>query len=152
MLAKKILAKVAFLAMSMLICSFAALAQSVPPSPADPWPRELTLSNAKVLVYQPQINSWEGNKLDFRAVLAITPTGTKQEIFGVVFGTARTHVDRVARMVTLEDMKLTKSKFPTLADNGASYMRALQQQSVAAQRTISLDRMEAMLAAAGTVK
>ena len=52
----------------------------------------------------------------------------------------------------LEDIKLTKSNFPTLPDHGTSYMRALQQQSVPAQRTISLDRLQASLVASGTVK
>jgi hypothetical protein len=151
---KKILAIFGFLVIGGLCWSHALLAQSTPsaPTPADPWPRELKLSNAKVLLYQPQLESWEHNKLHFRAVVAVTPTGTKREIFGVIWGTARTHVDWIERMVTLEDLDLKRSKFPTLADNGASYMRALQQQSVAAQRTISLDRMQAMLAASGTVK
>lgn len=151
MSSKKILAIIGLVAIGALAWTHAAFAQGTS-SPADPWPRELKLNNATVLVYQPQINSWEGNKLDFRAVVAVTPTGKKEEIFGVVFGTARTHVDKIARMVTLEDMKLYKTNFPTVADNGAAYARAFQQQSVAAQRTISLDRMLAMLAVAGTVK
>lgn len=151
---RKLCAIILLAVITVLGYTHALLAQNAPaaPTPADPWPRELKLSNATVVVYQPQINSWEGNLLDFRAVVAVTPTGTKNEIFGVVFGTARTHVDRIARMVTLEDIKLTKTNFPTLADNGASYARAFEQQTVAPQRTISLDRMEAMLAAAGTVK
>jgi hypothetical protein len=151
---KKILAIMVVAVISAIGWPHALLAQgaSGTATPADPWPRELKLSNADVVVYQPQINSWEGNKLDFRAVVAVTPKGTKKEIFGVIFGTARTHVDRIERMVTLEDMKLTKSNFPTLPDNGASYMRAFQHETVAAQRTISLDRMEAMLAETGTVK
>ena len=41
--------------------------------PPDPWPRVIDLSNGQVLVYQPQINSWNGNQLDFRAALAIKP-------------------------------------------------------------------------------
>jgi hypothetical protein len=154
MLSKKLLANVAFVVMGMLVCSFPLLAQSAPgtPTPADPWPRQFMLSNATALMYQPQLESWERNKLDFRAVVAITPTGTKQEIFGVVWGKARTHVDRIERIVTLEDMKLTRSNFPTLADRGASYRRAIEQQTVAAQRTIALDRLQAMLADADMIK
>src|SRR5512139_2077022 len=63
---------------------------------ADDWPRDVTLSNAAVLVYQPQINTWDGNQLDFRAALAIKPKGAKDETFGVMFATARTQVDKVA--------------------------------------------------------
>ena len=65
-------------------------AASVPGQvPLDPWPRKVDLSNASVLVYQPQINKWEGNQLDFRAAVAIQPVGAKSETFGTFFATAR---------------------------------------------------------------
>jgi hypothetical protein len=44
----------------------------------------------------------EGNRIDFRAAVAIKPTGAKEETFGVVFATARTQVDKVARTVVFE--------------------------------------------------
>ena len=81
----------------------AATAQTPPAAapanalPQDPWPRQVDLSNATLLVYQPQINKWEGNQLDFRAAVAIQPTGATRETFGTFFATARTQVDRVAR-------------------------------------------------------
>jgi hypothetical protein len=120
-------------------------AQGGAAQPADPWPRQIKLKNATALVYQPQVDSWENNMLNFRAVVSITPSNSKQEILGVIWATARTQVNRVTRIVVLEDIKLTKSNFPTLPDNGAAYMRTLQQQSVPSQRTISLDRLQASL-------
>jgi hypothetical protein len=121
-------------------------------TPADPWPRPFKLKNADVLVYQPQVDSWESNMLNFRAVLSITPAGSKREVLGVIWATARTQVDRVSRIVSLEEIKLTKSNFPTLPDNGMAYLRALQAQFVPAKRTISLDRLQAALVALGNVK
>ncbi|MGD0885189.1 MAG: autotransporter [Thermodesulfovibrionales bacterium] len=119
----------------------------------DTWPREFKLSKATLLVYQPQIDTWEGDILNFRAVLGVKPKGSKEEIFGVIWGKARTQVDRVARMVLLDELTLTESKFPTLPDNGAAYMRALATQLAAtSKRIISLDRLEASLAASGSVK
>src|SRR5215813_14106927 len=137
---------------SALVWLGAALAQGNAPTPADPWPRQFKLQNATALVYQPQVDSWEGNILNFRAVVSITPTGSKQEVLGVIWATARTQVDRVSRIVALEDIKLTKTNFPTLPDNGAAYMRALQQQAVPARRTISLDRLQETLVAEGAMK
>ena len=141
---------VAFTTIGLLIGVGKALAQGAGEATpvADVWPREFKLTNATLLVYQPQINSWQGNLLDFRAAVGVKPTGSDQEIFGVIWGTARTQVDRVARMVLLEDLILTKSNFPTLPDNGAAYLRALQTQLAAtAKRIIALDRLEATLAA-----
>ncbi len=117
--------------------------------PADPWPRDVSLSNAAVLVYQPQVNKWVDNQIDFRCALAIKPTGAKEETFGVVFATARTQVDKVARTVVFENLKITKSDFPTLPNHGAAYAAELQKQFAASMRSISLDRLEASLALAG---
>src|SRR5262249_38160485 len=86
-----------------------AQAQGNGAQPADPWPRQFKLSNATALVYQPQVDSWENNMLNFRAVVSITPSGAKQEILGVIWATARTQVNRVSRIVVLEEIKLTKS-------------------------------------------
>src|SRR5215813_1431997 len=117
--------------------------------PADPWPRDLSIANAAVLVYQPQVNKWDGNQIDFRAALAIKPTGAKDETFGVVFATARTQVDKVARTVVFENLKITKTDFPTLPNRGAQYAAELQTRFASDLKTISLDRLEASLAAAG---
>jgi len=148
---RKILVAIAFVVLGAMALTNPAWAQGNGAQPADPWPRQFKLSNATALVYQPQVDSWENSMLNFRAVVSITPSGSKQEILGVIWATARTQVNRVSRIVVLEDIKLAKSSFPTLPDQGAAYMRALQQQSVPSQRTISLDRLQASLVASGNV-
>ncbi len=73
------------------------------------------LSTGQVLVYQPQINSWKDNQLDFRAALAYKADGSKDQAFGVVFATTRTQVDRAQRNVVFEDLKIGKLDFPDAA-------------------------------------
>ena len=131
----------------------AAQAPAVPTKasalPADPWPRDISLFNAAVLVYQPQVSKWVDNQIEFRTALAIKPAGAKDETFGVVFATARTQVDKVMRTVVFENLRITKSDFPTLPNRGAAYADELQKQFAAGVKTISLDRLEASLALAG---
>ncbi len=55
-----------------------------------------------------------------------SPTGAKEETFGVIFATARTQVDKVARTVVFENLKITKTDFPTLPNHGAAYTAELQ--------------------------
>ena len=117
--------------------------------PADPWPRVVDLSNGQVLVYQPQVNRWVDNQLDFRAALAIKPDGAKDETFGVITATARTQVDKVLRTVTFENLRISRIDFPTLPDRGAAYAKELQTQFAKSVRTIALDRLESSLALAG---
>src|SRR5262245_11321470 len=54
-----------------------AVAPARPPVPVDPWPRDVTLSNADALIYQPQIDSWQSNQLAWRVAAALRPTGAK---------------------------------------------------------------------------
>ena len=120
--------------------------------PADPWSRQVKVPTATLLVYQPQVESWSGNMLTFRSAVAVRPAGAKDEVFGVIWATARTQVDRVSRIVALEDFKVTRSNFPTLPDQGSTYVAALEAKMMPSERTIALDRLEASLAASGAVK
>ena len=63
------------------------------------------LPTPRCSIYQPQVNKWDGNQIDFRSALAIKPTGATAESFGVVFATARTQVDKITRMVVFENLK-----------------------------------------------
>src|SRR5215510_2346555 len=144
-----------------LVVAFAGVATAqgqkaalAPPAtmPADPWPRQVKLPTATLLIYQPQVESWTGNVLTFRSAVAVRPVHSKDEIFGVIWATARTQVDRVSRIVALEDFKVTRSNFPTLPDRGSAYITALQAKMAPSERTIALDRLEASLAASGAMK
>ena len=83
-------------------------------SPADElagklmWPRTVELGGAKLVVYQPQLDKWEGARLEARAAVAATAAGSERQSFGVVWLSARTDVDKDARLVTLEDFKVEK--------------------------------------------
>ncbi|MFZ1444766.1 MAG: hypothetical protein WAS49_04730 [Candidatus Dechloromonas phosphoritropha] len=121
-------------------------------SQMDPWPRQVALTNASAGIYLPQVNSWTGNMLSFRAAVSVRATGAKDEIFGVITGSARTDVDGVTRTVALNDLVLTQAKFPTLADNGLGYLSQLREQLQAVMATMSLDLLAGQLAASQTVK
>src|SRR5262245_46406549 len=139
----------ALLAAGPAVLAQGASAQAQPP--ADPWPRDVQLTRAVATVYQPQVEKWEGDTPQFRAAFAAKPSGGNEN-FGVIWGEAHTAVDRAARMVRLSDFSLTRVKFPTLADNGSSYLRELRQHLPTAARDIALDRLQASLAANAQVK
>ncbi len=84
-----------------------------------------------------------------RMATALKPSGATQETFGTATATARTQVDRATRTVVFQNLQLTKVDFPTLPERGAGYTAALQAALARQMQTISLDRLEASLAAAG---
>src|SRR5215217_5477421 len=141
----KSISKLAVVA-ALTLVALPLLAQTPPP---DPWPRVVDLASGQVLVYQPQINDWTGNQLSFRAAMAYKKDKTQGQDFGTVTATTRTQVDRAARTVVFEDMRISKIDFPTLPDKGASFVPELTKAFAAQVRSISLDRLQASLAANG---
>lgn len=138
--------------LDLAVAASATLPAAAPsPAPAGSWPRQINLSNAVVLIYQPQVNSWTDNRLDFRSALAIKPKGAEREAFGVIFATARTNVDKATHRVALDKLQITKSDFPTLPDHGAAYAAELQKLFAQGVRTISLDRLKQSPALAASV-
>jgi hypothetical protein len=68
--------------------------------------------------------------------------------YGVVWFNARTEVDKINRLVTLDQVQLTKVTFPAAADKEAGLTAFLQKKLPGATKTISLDRLQAALTAA----
>ncbi len=121
----------------------AAPAKVSPPG-GDPWPRQFAYQDAKISVYQPELSDWTGNALDAYSAVLIR-TGTDKTDFGAIWYTARTEVDKVNRVVTLEDFQLTRQKFPTIANNGAAYSGAFSK-DMSWSRTVPLDQLQSSLA------
>jgi len=121
-----------------------------PPPPADGgWPRVVANGADSFTVYQPQIDAWDGNTLSARFAISALPANASDAIFGVAFFTARSDVDKVNRIVYLEDMKFTNVKFPTAPKLEAQYRAALQAQVPSRSKALALDRILAELAING---
>ena len=117
----------------------------VSPPGGDPWPRELTYQGAKISIYQPQLETWTGNMLEAYTAVIIKPHGSNSVDYGVIWFTARTEVDKINRVVTLEDFRLTKQNFPSLPSNGVAYSGAFQKEATWTQ-SMPLDQLQSSLA------
>jgi hypothetical protein len=67
--------------------------------PSDPWPRRVVSNAGIFLIYQPQLDSWKNNQLEAHTVVSVTPTGAKDPVFGVIWFSARTDVDKTNRLL-----------------------------------------------------
>jgi hypothetical protein len=117
---------------------------SSPPNEA--WPRQLTVDGKAISVYQPQVETWQGNQLTGRAAVSIQDPASPTPIFGVAWLSARTDVDKESHTVLLEDMKVTKVNFPSKPDMAATYQAMLAKALPEKSKTVSLDRIQASLA------
>jgi uncharacterized protein (TIGR03000 family) len=123
-----------------------------PPAPDDEpaaeadWPRKVSKDGNTLTVYQPQVETWEGNRLTGRAAVAVENKASPRPTFGVVWLAARTDVDREQRLVTLNDIQVTRVSFPAATDKEAAYLKAIRTLVPDGARTVSLDRLLANLA------
>ena len=116
------------------------------------WPREFEDNGTKVALYQPQIEKWDGTDFASRAAVAVTPPGASAPVYGVVWFKARADVDKATGIVTLNDIEVTKVKFPTAPQQEADYLALIRRQCPAKTRTIALDHLEASFAISQAVK
>ena len=110
------------------------------------WPRAFTSGATTFSVYQPQIESWTGNRLAARAAVAVRDTGAAEPTYGVIWLSSRTDVDKTSRMVSLEDLTVTRASFPSAPGSQGSWQASLQRLLPEACKTIALDRLESELA------
>ena len=111
------------------------------------WPRLVATNGYEFAVYQPQIGKWQGNQLEGRFATAVRPAGTTNETYGVIFFKARTEIDKVNRLVTLEDFEVTKADFPTQKEMQKQYVAMVQSFQPSTAKVIPLDHLEAVFAA-----
>lgn len=116
------------------------------------WPREADRGQEKLLIYQPQLEDWQGETISLYAALSVEDKNTEKLNYGVVWFTGRTEVDKVNRRVTIDNFEITKLEFPTLKSKEAEYEAFLKSKMPGKSRVIALDRLEAALVAVASEK
>ncbi len=144
----------------IMVCaaSVGVQAQTLPTQPGqalDPlameWPRFFAANGYEFAVYHPQVSQWPSNQIQGRFALAVRPAGTSNETYGVVYFTARTEIDKMSRLVTLEDFQITKMDFPTQRGMQNVYQTIIQSELPKAAKTIPLDHLESVFAVSGEI-
>jgi len=90
------------------------------------WPREYKSEKGRLVVYQPQIDSWENyRKLKARAAVALTPAGGVKPVYGVLYVRAETQADVDHRTVLIGKINIEEARFPSAAPNRSAELTAL---------------------------
>jgi len=104
-----------------------------------PWPRVRSTNGSTVTMQLPQVERWTSNSFVARAVVGVKPAGAKKESLGVIWFEAHGNVDRSNRVVTLDRMEITKTRFPDATDNGSNALAVVRELFPGGARTVSLD-------------
>jgi hypothetical protein len=89
----------------------------LPAGAQNTWPKDIATSDGgKITVYEPQPESFSGNKLTGRAAVSLRKSDADEPVFGAIFFTATMSTDKSSRMADLESMTITNAKFSGLKD------------------------------------
>jgi hypothetical protein len=106
------------------------------------WPREIETPNYTVVLFQPQLESFEHNDLKARTAFSVTEKTESTPVFGVVWLTARVETDRDARMVDVLDVTVDAVRFPDITEEQErQFAELLEAELPSWDMSISLDRL-----------
>jgi len=125
----------------LLIAAAAATAEDVG------WPRQLVGKRGKLLIYQPQIDRFEGNTLEGRCAMSFTAKGTSEPIFGAFWFKALLDTDFDTRTARLASIEVPQVKFADATEQKQKDLRAfLEKEIPKLDIPISIDRLSAAMA------
>jgi len=110
------------------------------------WPRQFEDAGTKVSIFKPQIEKWDGTDFETRAAVGVTPPGSNAPTYGVFWMKARADVDKAARIVTLNDIVVTRASFPSAPNLQNNWLTMIRKDVPLASKTIALDHLEAAYA------
>jgi hypothetical protein len=114
----------------------------------DAWPKTIEMPEGRVVIYQPELESFEGDDLSGRAAVSVTSEQTGGEpVFGVVWIDARVETDRDERTVSVIDVRVPAVRFPdSEPEQEEAFSAFLERRIPELDITLSLDRVLTALA------
>ncbi len=88
------------------------------------WPKVIKEKKGKVVVYQPQIETFDDILLTGRSAVSVT-LDKQSPVFGAVWYEAKVDVNRDDRVVKLKEVKVTEAKFPDAKPEGVAELKRI---------------------------
>ena len=114
---------IAFLA--VLSCSATAEPpqQLAPDSGGQTWPKEFEARDSRIVIYEPQLETFRGSRMTSRAAVSVTREKDSEPVFGGVWLDAVVSTDADRRTVTPVVIKVSEVRFPSLSGDEAARLR-----------------------------
>jgi len=110
------------------------------------WPKELDTGGAHFVIYQPEVQSWQNDRLAARSVISVRPKEGANPLYGIASISARTKTNASSRTVTLEEVNVTSADFPTARADQPRFEKQIQESVSQWPHSMPLDKLRADLA------
>lgn len=114
----------------------------------DPWPRTFEAEGYTVAIYPPQVESWNGKSVTALSAVEITRADSQKRAYGTVEYTARTRIDKDARLVVIDELQVLDAELPGATKMEPKLLGVIQKRFGDSVKVVALDRFEAELALA----
>jgi hypothetical protein len=122
-----------------------AVAQAAAGDPLE-WPREILSQGYRVVLYQPQIESFADDWLESRAAVSLAKESGGTPLFGAVWTRARVATDLTDRLVYFKEISVTAIKFPSLDEGQTDRLKEVLETEIPKwELVVSLDRILASM-------
>lgn len=118
------------------------------PAFATDWPQQLVADDGSVvLIYQPQIEQFTGNRIEGRAAVSVKrPSSGNVPVFGAIWLVARIDTDRDTRTAIIRDIDIGEVRFADADEQEQQSLAAfIEEQVEGSSFTISVDQLLADL-------
>lgn len=106
------------------------------------WPRQIEVPKGTIIIYQPQLEMFNGVDLKCRSAISVTPKGSDRPSWGAMWFDARLLVDRDQRMASIQELKIPKARFTGSTPEQEKKLKAFIEEEVPKWNlSISLDRL-----------
>lgn len=114
----------------------------------DVWPRKFETDHTKVVIYQPQPDSLEGNTLKGRAAFSMTTETQEEPVFGAMWFESAVDIDRDRRTVEMVTTRIPQIRIAEV-DSGQQkkLVETMQSELNGLHVTMSLDHLLASITA-----
>ncbi len=135
-----------FLASAFVVLGVWAPAMALAQEDVEGWPREIDTDQGLVVLYQPQLDAFEGNQMEARMAVSVTPEGKDEPVFGAVWLKARVETDLDTRTVEILEVDVPQVRFPNATEaQEQEFSQHLEREIPSWDLDLSLDRLLAML-------
>ncbi len=111
------------------------------------WPKLIRSNGTTIKIYQPQVESFNGDVVKARGAFAILEKGSDDPVFGALWADARLQTDRTKRTAVLKQIKVNDIRFSgdTNTARVANLKALLEREVPKWDMVISLDQLEAAI-------
>ena len=89
------------------------------------WPQEIVSDEGTIVVYQPQPEALDGNRLSARAAMSLELDGQEEPIFGAFWFDARLDTNTDAGIAVIRDVTVTAVRWPGANDAAGQVSTAI---------------------------